>query len=336
MGGGGSAPAAPNLQQEYTGEITGKADTAPLVYGSEATYDPLYASLNLTDLQNTLMGTPAGTQTVPTITQQPGYVNSQYGTFSTDPSALPNYTGNNWTATSRPVVTMTTEKTAATPGLVGLMGQLNTAANTQAEQSQQSQTGATVANMAKYGAPGVSAIMNADPGETGLMNSLVNQATAGVNAGYGLTPQQMTLAQQSARQAQAAQGFGYGPSDAYAEALGVSQYAQNLYNQRMATGQNVAGQQYSQYTAPAMNLASQTPQNYAAPYFSNGYNVSSNVGPKLFGSDINAQDTYNTAYNAQMSQYNSAQNNAAALTGSGISAAAGLGTAGLMAGALLA
>ena len=123
--------------------------------------------------------------------------------------------------------------------------------------------------------------------------------------------------------------MGFGPADQYGEALGVSQFGQQMLQQRIQNAQSVAGQRQQFYGGPATAYAMQQPQQYGNSYLQQGYGISSSVGPKLFGSDINAQNAYDTALNAQTSAYNTQQNNSAAVTGAGVSGAAALGAAAL-------
>lgn len=323
-GGGGSAPPPPDLNAETAGELAAKTAAAPAVFGAEAQYDPQYANLNLADLSDTLLGSPAGTRQQQVSTSTPGFINPQTGAFSTtNPGRDVPFTETG--------VTNETVNTPASPGLLNLEGQVNTITNQQAAQSQGQQAAGNIGNLNQYGQAGVSALMGLDPQTAQLMQSMTDQAQQGVDAGTGLTPAQMRQVSQTVRQGQADRGLGYGPVDQYQEALGVSQYGTQLQQLRMQQAQSVAAQRSGMYGAPISGLITNAPNNFSAGALNQAYGISSNVGPKLFGSDLNAQDTFNTAYNGAVSQANSGANNSSALIGAGISGGVGLASAGLLA-----
>lgn len=209
------------------------------------------------------------------------------------------------------------------PGPAGYLGFMkDVAATTNADQatSQGQQAQGNIGNATRFGPQGVAALMAADPGEASIMSGLTASAADQANAGTSLSPAQNRQVEQSVREGQAARGMGFGPADAYGEALGVSQYGTNLWQQRAQTAGAIAGQRYSQYTAPAVNWAAGGPNNSATQYaLGQGYGISSSIGPKLFGSDINAQNTFDTSYNGQVNQSIAKQNSIGGLIGGGIS-----------------
>lgn len=346
MGGGGGNPAPPDLYNEYSGELNAKAALAPQVFGTESQFDPQYGNLNLSDMSNFLMGSPGGQQPVQQTSSTPGFMDTTTGLFQTSDTPQNNNfqvggTGGGqflpdklvpFTQTNTNTVM---EGTPASPGYLGLMGQVDTAVNQQQAQSQAQQAQGTISNLQTLGPAGVSALMAADPQNAALVNNMTNEANTQVAAGTSLDPAQQRLVQQSVRQGQAARGQGFGSADTYGEALGVSQYGQNLWQQRLANAGSVAQQRYGMYTAPGASFAAAQPNtNAQQSALGQGYGISSSVGPKLFGSDINANDLFNTSYNASVNQSIASQNQSSAETSAGVSAGAGLASAGILALAL--
>jgi len=75
----------------------------------------------------------------------------------------------------------------------------------------------------------------------GLYNTMQRQAQAGLDAGYGLTPEMQQQAQQSARAAMTARGLAGGGQGVAAEVLNSYQLGQNRYQQSLANAQGAYG-----------------------------------------------------------------------------------------------
>lgn len=102
-------------------------------------------------------------------------------------------------------------------------------------------------------------VRSINPGQTGLLDSLTKSATDQLGAGASLDPDLQKLFEQSSRGAQAARGLGYGPSDAFNESLGMTQFGNDLRTQRENFAGNVAGMNNQYETTPALNLLTQIP-----------------------------------------------------------------------------
>ena len=97
------------------------------------------------------------------------------------------------------------------------------------------------------------------PGMEQYAQTLAQRAQEEVAAGRSLTPEEERMAQQAAREAYAARGTALGPQSAAAEVLQRADVANQRLAQRMALGQQAAGQVQSIY-APALQQALQRQQ----------------------------------------------------------------------------
>jgi hypothetical protein len=344
MGGGGGAPALPDYYQMTSGELTAKSNLAPSVYATEAQFDPQYTNLGVSNLSSAVLGTPASSRQVPVTTTKNVFRNTQTGELSdTLPAWNPGGVGidrsggsagllnqtNPWVPYQLQNTDYNTVTTPAAPGLLDLTSRVSSGADAIAAASGTRQRTAQIGDVSNLGPDAINALMTQDPWTAMLMQQLTGQASGDLSFGSNLTPAQMRLVQQSVRQGQAARGMGYGPSDVYGEALGVSQFGNQLLQQRIGTAQSVAQQRQQLYGAPALALTTQPAAPNYQPYLSGGAGITGSIGPKLFGTDFNASDVANAGFNAQNARYISGQNNAAALTGAGISGAALIGAAAL-------
>lgn len=359
---GGSAPQPQPYGQQISGELQAKTQLAPQVFGTEAQFDPMYAALNNQLLQNTLFGTPTGTSlTVPT----PGYADAMtnYNTALAAYNAggggasnpMGNVPGGNMLAKMPGVSGMashlpgpfkrffggksgniapnipppqaptlsptTTYSLPASRGIVDMANQAGTAGRA-----------GNIADWSNLSPAALESIKQSNPQLARLIDSMTGQAQYQLGLGTNLSPAQTRQVTQGVRSQNQGMLGGTGNAGTYNLALGLSQFGQNLYQQRLGNAQNAAAQSAGYYTPQLNNLMN---ANYnPLGYLSAGGAQNSGIGPRLFGSDINAQNAFNTQYQGALSAYNAQQNNQAALTGAGVSGAAGLAGAGLLALAL--
>jgi hypothetical protein len=150
-------------------------------------------------------------------------------------------------------------------------------------------------------------VRNLNPGQANLMDSLTTSANDQLNAGASLDPQLERLFQQSTRGAQAARGMGFGPSDAFKESLGMTEFGNDLRTQREQFATNVAGANSQYETQPALNLLTQLP--------AEGMALNQASGPSIIPSN-QSYDAFNTAYNARAAANIAGANNSAAAANS--------------------
>lgn len=270
--GGGGAPDR-NLYDEISGELKAKRDNMPGIMGSESLFRPQFSGLEMNNLNDILFGSKGGTRTVEYTEPVQSYLDNKTGQTIDNPSF-----GNRWKNNKRELesqytpftklVTKTrSEDYGPTPGLLKISQQL-------------------------------------DPQGTTLWNKLNQNASSDLDMGANLDPDLMRLAQQTVRARQQGTLAGTGDAGNYGEALGVSQFANDLRNQRRAFATSIANM--DQTRADAM--------------LNRAYGISAGSGPRLFGSTVNANDVFSSNQNA------AAANNAAnsQMTTAGIGAAAGI------------
>ena len=172
-------------------------------------------------------------------------------------------------------------------GQMGVLGSLYGQAIPQAE-GIQSQLMASQGRL--YGNLGKQALGNYQAGlspETmGLYNTMMQNAQTGLEAGYGLTPQQQQMAQQSARAAMSARGLSGSNQGVASEILNSYNLSQNRYQQNLSNAANAYGlgtQQtataFNMYGAPLMNQMSAIDSSNLINAAGTGYGA---LGAKLF------------------------------------------------------
>jgi hypothetical protein len=180
-----------------------------------------------------------------------------------------------------------------------------------------------IADVGQFGQAAVQAVRNADPQQAALLAALNNQATQGVNAGSGLTPEERRMAQQSARMGQADRGLGFGPGDAFVETLATDRYGAGRRQQRQGFGVQVAG--LNAATAPdAMQLVTGRSSGIgqAGGLFGQAGGINARSGaPGLDPFSAYGSDVHNTNFNADAAARIAEGNANAALWSSAISSA---------------
>ena len=353
-GGGGSSPQAPNYYQEILGQLAGQVQLAPAIYQTQAYYDPLYASLNNQLLSQSLFGTAGGSQAIPqlsgvNVNPQSGNVTMtgvpQLTTGGISAATTPSYASPfgapaasaapRYDASGRlkgpggpgnisyvpPMQAPTAGagisnsiSTGSSPGLLSLLGQAGTM------QRQQN-----ISDWSNLSPSALAAIKASNPQLASLIDTMTSQAGSQLGLGTNIDPTQMALTQQAIRSRQSGMLGGTGNAGTYNEALGLSQFGQQLYQQRLANAGNVANINQGIYGQGISNLMTGTYNPYQA--VSMGTGLSQFNIPNYGNSNINAQSAADTGYAGQLSAYNSAQNNQSALLGAGISGLTGIGAA---------
>lgn len=335
---GGGAPAPESYYSQMKGELQAKAELAPTVYATEAQFDPLYAGLNNQILEQMLFGNPASTQTIST----PGYdsaVQNYNDSLAAYNQAITrgmrgngisgatgtrfnvgNGRGGNIFNIPAPIAPSmsptTTVNMPASRGIIGLANDIGT-----------SQRTANIADWSKLSPDALDAIKKSNPQLANLIDTMMSQSQSELNLGGNLNPAMMRQVQQTIRGRQNGMLTGTGNAGDYGEALGISQFGQNLRQQRLGNAATVAGISSGYYTPQLNDLMYRTYN----PYGGLSAGMRQTVGPRLFGSDINAQQVNSDRSNAAISAYNAKQNNSAAMESAGISAGAGLASAALLA-----
>ena len=168
----------------------------------------------------------------------------------------------------------------------------------------------------------------------GLYNTMNRQAQAGLDAGYGLTPDMERQAQQSARAAMTARGLAGGNQGVAAEVLNSYTLGNQRYQQSLANATNAYGLGVSQFSGAmgtyGNQLLGQSANFSPAGLYGNAYQMSQGLGAQIFQpeSQYNAGLITANRKEAMDAQIANAQSRNALTSGL-------LGAAGMMAGGFL-
>lgn len=333
MGSGGKAPQR-NLYAETSDELNAKADLAPRVYATEAEFAPRYTALELQGIEQSLLGTKAGTREEQYTDIVTKYRNPITGELSDSPRTdrapdSPNGFKNGqrtapvvWEQIRVPVAASRTIQTPAQKGIVDIGEEIGQRIAKLDSSSLSAQREADIGDVSRLGGLSLAAQQNADPRTARLIESLTTEASDELGMGYDMSPAQMRLAQQTVRSRGQGTINNTGRSGDLREAIGVSKFAQDLRDKRKQFAVGAVGLRQSVYGDSFNRVlgrpASASPQGY----ISQAQGISSRIGPSMFGSGVNANELYSDNQNAQ------AANNAAkasanqAYTGAGIGAGA--------------
>jgi len=134
----------------------------------------------------------------------------------------------------------------------------------------------------------------------------------------------LRLAQQSDRARYQGTLSGSGPAGNLNEAIGVSQYAQDLRKQRQQFAAGTVGLRSAVYGDSFNRVLGRPAAATAQTYLGQAGGINQSSGPRMFGSTVNANDVYSSNQNAAAA--NNAADKAATMTyaGAGIGAGAGI------------
>ncbi len=150
---------------------------------------------------------------------------------------------------------------------------------------------ADVSQFEQLGPRTVQALLNADPQQRDLRNSLNQQVYGDLQAGSGLTSAERHDTQQNVRTAQAARGLGYGPSDVYEEAFTLGQAGQARKAARQSNAARLIGINQATAGDPFMAVIGR-------PAISQGLNANVNATATNDPFTAYSSDLNNTNFNA--------------------------------------
>ena len=209
------------------------------------------------------------------------------------------------------------------PGLLDTLETISPRLQASSDAATSAQRERDVADVARLGSKATEAIRSANPELTALRARLMSDATAGLDAGTGLSAEETRQTQQRARAAASARGFGLGPSDAISEVLALGDRGAARQAQRHTFAQQVAGFEAANTTDPFMAILARPSQAGAAGQSLLGQgagNIAAAGAQKFdpfsaYGSDLN-----NTNYNADAAARIASGNATAGIIGAGLSA----------------
>lgn len=192
------------------------------------------------------------------------------------------------------------------------------------EATNSSQRASDIADVGNLGPQAIAAIMASDPKMAGLLDMLTNQAGSELGMGAQMDPSLMRLATQGVRARQQGMLGGTGSAGDYGEALGLSQFGQQLRQQRRANASGVIGLRQQVLGDPFQRVLGRPGAGLTAS--ANTLNQAMGLGGQsgpmslLNPESSYAGDLHNTNFNALVNQAIGNANNQNALIGAGISA----------------
>jgi hypothetical protein len=296
-------------------------DVGPLINleSNPAYGQPAWANLSLQTINQLLNGTPGGSQTVttPGTPTTAGWYDASGRLVSSDrnytghgmgisggpggPGGQPNLT---WRDSTTPQ-TSSTINTTATPGLLSiadLVGQKEAALNARALTTQRTSDINDVANL---GPAAMAAQNKFDPASANILSTMTDQAQRELQMGTMLDPMQTRTATQGVLANRQGMLGGTGNAGDFALALGLSQYGQQLQQNRRQFAGNVLTARQGFYGNPfqaILGRASTTnPQSYvsqaqgisAGSY--NPFNPESQYAANIYGANQQTSMAANAA-----------------------------------------
>jgi hypothetical protein len=340
-GGGGGTPPARDLYTETAGELRAKLDLAPGMLAAERLYRPQYQNLDLSNLEALLKGTPAGEREetytemvhVP-ATYRPGTSGARLG-FSGYGGRGVGGPGEELTpAYDRPVLKTRKVQGAAQRGLLDILENDLLPAERRITNADREDE---ISSVEQLGPRATMAFRNANPDQAALMEMLNQQARDELSQGTHLDPGLAREVAQSVRAGQSARGFGLGLSDLAQEGAFTGMQAEALRRARQQFATGVVGLNQATSIDPFMAVLSRPSNalNASNAAVNQGFAVGNSLGPQMFGSSVNANDVYDSNFNAANARNIAGQNASAATTSAAIQGGAALaGTAAIAAIAL--
>lgn len=215
-------------------------------------------------------------------------------------------------------------RTVTTPEQKGLLSLMETEVAPAVRRQATADAEAQLALLKDLGPRAVTAIQGLDPTETRIVQGLSDDAEAGLAAGSKLDPAMRREVEQDVRGAQAARGFGFGPTDVFEEAFGLGSAGEALKERRLARAGAVTGLRKNLYQDPVLaefGAPSSFSTNASQQILGNAQGTATTGANTLFNPQSPyAMDIYNTNFNAAEAARIAAANRSGALTGSLIGA----------------
>lgn len=283
------------LAQEQAQTGTGQfASLGPMInLESDPLYgQPAWANLSLQTINSLLNGRPASSavENVPGAPTQAGWYDKSGNLVSTNKNytppavggfmggagnvngsggygqpAKPQGLGYEW----RDSTTPTTQQTVNTPATPGLLGIADVVAQKQADLNARAltqQRTSDINDIMRLGPQAMTALNQADPGSAAIIAQMTGQAQNGLNLGTNLSPAQTRTATQGVLSANQGMLGGTGNAGDFALALGLTQYGQQLQQNRWNYANNALGARQNFYGNPFATVLGRTsttnPQSY--------------------------------------------------------------------------
>jgi hypothetical protein len=186
-----------------------------------------------------------------------------------------------------------------------------------------SQRGADIADLSRLGPQGLSAIKASNPAAAQLLDRLTGTATSELGMGAALDPSLMRLVRQGVLSRNTGTLTGTGNAGDYGMALGLSQFGNQLRQQRVGNASNALGLSQSMYSQPLQGYLGSRSAGFgpAAGVIGGATGMQGTSALNFLNPESPyAQDLYDTNFNAQVTRSIGNANNNNALIGAGIKA----------------
>lgn len=181
------------------------------------------------------------------------------------------------------------------------------------QQSLSAQRAGDIADVQSLAGASRTAYDQLNPEGAGLLKRINALRMSELDNPYSMTASQRRESEQNVRGAQAARGFGYGPTDAFTEAMYLGDRQRGLYNERLQAAGQTIGLNQSFYGDPFQQILGRPSGSNAQGL----YQQAAGVGPSQVFDPYN--DYFGEAYasnaNAKTAANISHKNNQAAITG---------------------
>lgn len=324
---GGSDPEPRDLYKETADELRAKVDLAPKILAAEQQYRPQYAALEMQQLEALLNGTQARSGVEDYQDIETGWRNKRTGKWTKSLPNDPYVNPDDFERASRSVTRSRSVNMPAQRGLLSILEEdLMPASDRLTAGSLSRQRESEIADVERLGSRATAAYRAANPEQAALTAELNRQAQEELEMGASLDPSLRRELAQSVRAGQAARGFGFGQNDLAEEALFTGTQAEQLRQSRKAFAMGVAGLNQATSMDPFLATLGRPGINLAQSnqLLGGGHGIGRGAGPSLFGTSIDANDVFNTNFNAASAAAISDRNNAAATQGAAIAGGAAL------------
>lgn len=282
-------PEPTNYAQQTSDTLRTQIALYPEWLQAETKYGPQSTANSLRNLEQYLMGTPGGAQTVNQITDVQGYRNAATGQVSTTMPEASAYGGgapaSMWPGSQAPggsqggrgsqpgtwepytwqTTTPTTVQTEGQRGLLDLYQKdIQPALSDIEAQTNARQRAADIADVTALGPAAYEAARGFNPQQTALMDALNARAQQELALGGQMTPDQRRAIENQVLGQRSAAGWGYNPGDLAQAGMRATGVSDTLKANRQGFASQTAGLNQSVYGDPFLQVLGRSGQAFGA------------------------------------------------------------------------
>lgn len=209
------------------------------------------------------------------------------------------------------------------PGMLSTLEQVAPRIQALTDSAQNQQRTQDVEALRTLGPQAVQALRNADPMQAALIARLNQEASSGLDSGASVDPSLAHTIGQQFRSRAAANGLGFGLSDAVGEAFALGETGNRLRQQRQQFAQGIAGVNAATGADPALAILGRPSQaaGGAQSFLGQGQsNAGGRGAPDFNPFNAYGSDLFNTNYNAAAAADIAGANATSSIIGGGLSA----------------